>query len=499
MAKDPSKHQYMPWMPLYNLCRGPLPTERLKKIVSDGDFLYFSDNGDIEHPDRPGVQMAVVVVHGAARNADEYFCSMLEAARLQSQFPRDSVAVYAPWFTEPQDSPPEGVVYWNGADPDGVWRRGEESEPTATPSGETVSSYSVLDRMLAALNDTHTYPKLRQVTLVGHSSGGQTVHRYALTQRARHLGRGLARTFRYVVSNPSSYCYLDARRWIGGSLVVPAQARIENCSKYNEWEWGLDGGFPLYVADGPDIDTHVKNYQHQRVVYLIGQNDTCNEALEPGCHSHGLEVTCMDMLEGRFRLERAQLYFKFLREFYNLPIHNFTLVPNVGHDHTLIFQSKQGLDTIFSPEALGVAADKGLKSAANITLALLATCVLLVVLIGLYRNLRAKARGGAHNTGVGVGVGVGGAGGALTGAESVMGTSSMGGRGGARGGPGYSRLLSEQHSEDLSHVHGAADVDSGGHRAPFTDYDDSDGDGDGGGEVSVALPPGQLRKGAKML
>lgn len=98
----------MPWMPLYNLCSGPLQTQRLKSVVDNTDFVYFSDNGDIESPERSGVQMAVIVVHGAARNADEYFCSVLKAAELQTQFPRDSVAVYAPWYMEPQDNPPDG-------------------------------------------------------------------------------------------------------------------------------------------------------------------------------------------------------------------------------------------------------------------------------------------------------------------------------------------------------------------------------------------------------
>ena len=39
----------------------------------------------------------------------------------------------------------------------------------------------------------------------------------------------------------------------------------------------------------------IGRYPGLDVVYLLGQNDTCNEGLEPGCESHGLETTCMDM------------------------------------------------------------------------------------------------------------------------------------------------------------------------------------------------------------
>ena len=56
--------------------------------------------------------------------------------------------------------------------------------------------------------------------MVGHSSGGQTVQRYALTQ---HLTPVLNQsTFhpRFVVINPSSYAYFDQRRWIDDVLQV---------------------------------------------------------------------------------------------------------------------------------------------------------------------------------------------------------------------------------------------------------------------------------------
>jgi hypothetical protein len=92
----------------------------------------------------------------------------------------------------------------------------------------------------------------------------------------------------------------------------------------------------------------VKRYATLDIVYLLGNNDTCNEALEPGCVSHGLETTCQDMLEGPFRRYRGTHYGMYLERFYGRPVHSVVEVPNSGHDHRLMFQSTEGLNAIFA-------------------------------------------------------------------------------------------------------------------------------------------------------
>ena len=93
-----------------------------------------------------------------------------------------------------------------------------------------VSSYGVLDQLVAAAS---TLPRVELITLMGHSSGGQTVQRYAFSTsivagrteppapRAHAAAAGglpgpprsaLPRV-RYVVANPSSFVYFDDRRW----------------------------------------------------------------------------------------------------------------------------------------------------------------------------------------------------------------------------------------------------------------------------------------------
>jgi len=165
---------------------------------------------------------------------------------------------------------------------------------------------------------------------------------------------------RHVPANPSSYAYPYARRWEGldgadpRRLKVPDLTTRASCPNYDTWHFGLSGSLPPYalkVAGG--VRGALTRFARRHVVYLQGYNDTC--ACNPsdkgcGCISHGLEVTCADELMGRFRLERGRLYFAALQAFYNrtaaAPVHAMVEVPNVGHDHTLMWQG--GLRQLFS-------------------------------------------------------------------------------------------------------------------------------------------------------
>eukprot|EP00730_Choanoeca_flexa_P014758 TRINITY_DN6572_c0_g1_i1.p1 TRINITY_DN6572_c0_g1~~TRINITY_DN6572_c0_g1_i1.p1 ORF type:complete len:488 (+),score=47.64 TRINITY_DN6572_c0_g1_i1:110-1573(+) len=350
-AIDTSKHVYDPWHPRWNLCHGPIPLTFLPHVLDDQNFAYYSSHGDIAQINTTAIEAVAVVVHGAGRNADEYFCAMQEAAALQTFYPTERVLVLAPWFIEPQDNPAQDTVRWNGSDPNGVWRSGQESLPDT--EGNTVSSYAVLDLIMKQLNDSKLYPNLRLVTIAGHSSGGQTVQRYALTSHlTKHLST-LSFSVRYVVANPSSYAYLDNRRWFQGQLMAPNASTQASCPEYNAWEWGLDGNYPPYLSASPDTASDwIAAYADKDIRYLVGQNDTCNADFEPGCVSHGLETTCMDMLEGWMRRQRAEQYFHYLQQFFGRPVHSLTAIPNSGHDHTLIFQHDLGLKAIFEPASM---------------------------------------------------------------------------------------------------------------------------------------------------
>eukprot|EP01062_Namystynia_karyoxenos_P055900 TRINITY_DN46909_c0_g1_i1.p1 TRINITY_DN46909_c0_g1~~TRINITY_DN46909_c0_g1_i1.p1 ORF type:complete len:790 (+),score=246.37 TRINITY_DN46909_c0_g1_i1:80-2371(+) len=338
-ADRPAAHPLAEWQPAWHLCSGPLPLQRLD-LGNGVSFPYFAER-PVERVGR-GARLAVLMVHGAGRNADDYYCTMREAAKLQQDYAPEEVYVLAPWFTQPQDQAPPRCSYWNGDDSDGVWRYGADSD-----SSPRVSSYAVVDRLLAAI--AASAPGLERITVAGHSSGGQFVQRYALT----HPEAAGLPPVRYVLANPSSYAYLDGERWVG-----PPQSRdpwgvppAGRCPEYNKWKWGLAGNAERltvpYVFDQA-LRPLLRRYPRLDVTYLAGQNDTCNENLTPGCESFGLEKTCMDMLEGSQRRERAERYYAYLEHHYGRRVHSLAEVPNAGHDHALVFQSRVGLRAVFA-------------------------------------------------------------------------------------------------------------------------------------------------------
>ena len=349
------------WQPRYNLCDPLWPDAESWLLFLDlGDglrFPYYSNVGPLAG-ELAGVELALIAQHGAGRNADDYFCSAAKAANMSKLAGR--VAVFAPRFMQKEDSAPVGVAWWNESYPNGCWRCGGQSDPSASSSGATVSSFEILDRMVGDLLRTArrlgARSSLRAITIAGHSSGGQIVQRHAIYSHVEPPDIASAGVqLRHVPANPSSYAYLDARRWVHNwsELRVPDDAMIASCPTYNAWHFGLEGGLPPYVNGTPGGNrAAIERFGKRDVVYLHGHNDTC--PCNPGdagcrCDSHDLEVTCADEIGGPFRLKRGRLYFEALQTVFgtNGSTHALYEVANVGHDHAMIWQSDVGLHALF--------------------------------------------------------------------------------------------------------------------------------------------------------
>ena len=266
----------------------------------------------------PSFRRVIIVVHGANRNADDYLCSL--------SWLNPYALVIAPWFAQETDAGvPVGSLVWSNEGPPDPWRYGADAK-------QKVSSFEALDKMVAALD--------AEVVVVGHSAGGQFVQRWALLTDQPFL--------RAIVSNPSSYAYLSDQRKINGVWQRPLY-----CATYDEWEYGLEVSVENPV---PYLD-RVLNYMdhaalearflNRSVIYLAGGLDQCTvSGLDPSgwCQSHGLETTCECQLQGKHRWERSLHYFE------SLPVphrHRLVAVPDVGHDHSLIFNSLQGIELLF--------------------------------------------------------------------------------------------------------------------------------------------------------
>ena len=162
------------------------------------------------------------MVHGAGRDADNYFRTVVAAAFLAGAL--DDTLVISPRFASNSggrggctDSLAANEVNWScGGD---SWRSGGVSL-----SDSRLTSYDFMDEILRKLARKDVFPNLKAIVVSGHSAGGQFVTRYEMANKV-HDTLGVPIT--YVVSNPSSYAYLDANRPppIPTPLRQPTQCR----------------------------------------------------------------------------------------------------------------------------------------------------------------------------------------------------------------------------------------------------------------------------------
>jgi hypothetical protein len=165
--------------------------------------------------------MALFIQHGALRNAEDYFCSFKKLMLQQNYRNFDDVLIIAPdvrdspfslhgceWCCtavlhswsffylwqfnyEKDDLVHPRDAFWNSTKPWGDWRVGAESDPDccgnkARDTPVTISSFEVLDTMLAMLTNRRLFPKMEKISYVGHSAGAYSPHvvsRFCILQK----------------------------------------------------------------------------------------------------------------------------------------------------------------------------------------------------------------------------------------------------------------------------------------------------------------------------
>ena len=206
----------------------------------------------------------------------------------------------------------------------------------------------------------------------------------------------------FVIANPSSYTYLTPQRYHYNcghcdcnrrnctcdksctqppydKLAVPtsggAKKRHWPCYQWNydRWPYGI-GSFtdkkghfvPYALRDGAlGVYRARRLYPKLHVVYMVGQNDTCNDGLptcdascwkrdsweeeEWQCFRNQMDTRCPAMLQGPCRRTRGHQYMKYLEHLYGQPTHTLHEVPGVGHNATAMFGSEIGMQELFGP------------------------------------------------------------------------------------------------------------------------------------------------------
>lgn len=291
------------------------------------------------------ITRALIMIHGAGRNADHYFETATAAGFLAGAL--ENTIILSPRLIASPDKPAADEVVW----PNGnvSWRAGGFST-----SNLTINSFDFVDEMVRKLADKKIFPKLAQIVIAGHSAGGQVVTRYAMVNKV-HDTKGVK--ISYVIANPSSYAWpTDVRPLATGdgdstdaykeSLGADGEKVHSNFSygpfdatkapTYNRWPAGLDS-LAGYAA-GMNAEQLRRQLVERPTTYLLGQVDV----LPLG----GFDSSAPAMAQGPTRRARGEAFAKYMNDTMGAK-HNIMIVSECGHNDRCMFTTNAVFPVIF--------------------------------------------------------------------------------------------------------------------------------------------------------
>src|SRR5215208_1124331 len=226
------------------------------------------------------ITRVLVNIHGASRDADNYFRSTLAAGFLAGAL--ENTLIISPRIasnngTGCRDVLAPSEISWNCQS----WRSGG---PSLT--NPQVTSFDFLDEILRKVARKDLFPNVRAIVVSGHSAGGQVVNRYGMSNKV-HDNIGIPIT--YVVSNPSSYAYPDSLRPTAAAYSLAAHAPgysadvaddaapfrplgdARSCTGYDQWAYGMRDRIG-YTASQSDEQLR-RQLASRSTTYLLGELD----------------------------------------------------------------------------------------------------------------------------------------------------------------------------------------------------------------------------------
>ncbi|TKY88349.1 hypothetical protein EX895_002701 [Sporisorium graminicola] len=186
-------------------------------------------------PNNATATNAYIMMHGKLRDGSNYWTVMNNVLKTaianKSPGAHSTSIIAAPQFYSTRFNSGQYTADQLAFADTNVWQAAEAANH---PAGCNLTSFDVLDALLAEFGNTAKYPKMKLITFVGHGAGGQVISRYAMA------GAGLPASsniqLRYVVGDPSSNPYYTLDRPLQDASV----ATKATCPLYNRWRYGFD-------------------------------------------------------------------------------------------------------------------------------------------------------------------------------------------------------------------------------------------------------------------
>ena len=270
------------------------------KAQSFAPAVFYSGEHPVEEGDA-AADLGIVFVHGWGGGADDRSALCRKIAKSLAKRGAKPV-VFAPMFpirrfVGEKKIPDDGRAVWCG-----FWEVGEQGSAAndwrggGDAYGTEISSFDVIDRLVATLCDARLFPAMKRIVVAGFSAGGQVAARYAA------VGKCPARdgiVVEYASVAPAFYLTLD-----------------EN----EPWHYGLKG-MPRYAA-GMDKEKILANLSSRRVWFGCGTKDD-----ERGNGKNPLSAK-----QGESRYARHLMFAEYVKRFPSwAAMTSFHDIPGVAH------------------------------------------------------------------------------------------------------------------------------------------------------------------------
>lgn len=256
---------------------------------SDSEFYPFlSSVGFKQH--NPHLKYAIIWIHGFSGKADEYFCDAEKFVNEIGPGVSESTINIAPWFGAKAEfpghlwhgklTPEQKMKVWGPVS----WITGEVgAKADAKKRNLHLTSFELVDTLVAVLRNRTLYPNLETITISGFSAGCQFASRYAFFSLSPLPAPGKAEV-QIIAANCGSYMYLDERRPAKNCRADFDTGSGHTCEEfsvpemkhairnYNKYKLGLEQTMYSDLA----LEYIKMVFPQKKVRFLLGDQDVCN-------------------------------------------------------------------------------------------------------------------------------------------------------------------------------------------------------------------------------